>query len=194
MLFPNHMPFQYFLFDTYPGYFLQILPFAVFAGLTYAILKFRRDRTTPLRRKICSVLFVCYLTELIGLALALDLVWNLWYRILYRRPSGESIRFFSGAFNFVPDFFRHMRRDETIGNILAFIPFGVLYPLSKDGVTWKRTVFTGFLCSAGIEILQPIVGRAFDVNDLILNTSGALISASVFYALSGFLKKDASAS
>ncbi|MBQ6206515.1 MAG: hypothetical protein IJK52_05490 [Oscillospiraceae bacterium] len=37
-------------------------------------------------------------------------------------------------------------------------------------------------------------GRAFDVNDLILNTSGALISSSVFYALSGFLKKSASAS
>ena len=83
-----------------------------------------------------------------------------------------------------------MRRDETVANMITFFPFGILYPLSRDGVTWKQTVFAGFLCSLAIEILQPVAGRAFDVNDIILNTSGVLISASVFYVLSGLLRTE----
>ena len=32
MYFPSDMNFQYFFFDTYPGYFLQALPVALIAG------------------------------------------------------------------------------------------------------------------------------------------------------------------
>ena len=36
MYFPSNMTFQYFFFDTYPGYFLQALPIALIAGIIYA--------------------------------------------------------------------------------------------------------------------------------------------------------------
>ena len=189
MLFSNHMPFQYFFFDTYPGYFLQILPIAVLTGIVYAVVKFRHDQETPLYRKISAVLFVCYLAGLICLVLAFDLIWNMWYRLLYHMEIHTERRLFGGVFNFIPDFFLHWKRKETIGNILAFFPFGILYPLAKSGRTWKQTVIAGFLCSLTIEILQPVVGRAFDINDIILNTLGVLISVSAFYAISELLKK-----
>ncbi len=43
MYFPEGMTFQYFFFDTYPGYFLQALPIALAAG---AIFMLRRTGRT----------------------------------------------------------------------------------------------------------------------------------------------------
>ena len=42
MYFPDNMTWQYFFLDTYPGYFLQLLPLALLAGAVYAALRFRR--------------------------------------------------------------------------------------------------------------------------------------------------------
>ena len=39
MYFPSDMTFQYFFFDTYPGYFLQVLPIALIVGIIYGVIK-----------------------------------------------------------------------------------------------------------------------------------------------------------
>lgn len=44
--------------------------------------------------------------------------------------SGNSINWFNGDFNFTLDFINRVN-GETIGNILMFLPFGILYPLSQ---------------------------------------------------------------
>ena len=41
----------------------------------------------------------------------------------------------------------------------------------------------GFLLTASIEILQPFFDRSFDVNDIILNTIGTFISATLFFVI-----------
>ena len=41
---------QYFFFDTYIGYFLQVLPAALLAGLLWGIRRFARDRSSPVSR------------------------------------------------------------------------------------------------------------------------------------------------
>ena len=61
-----------------------------------------------------------------------------------------------------------------------FLPFGILYPLSQKGTTWKKCVVRGLACVAAIEVLQPVFGRAFDVNDIVLNTLGIVVSATLF--------------
>ena len=180
MYFPSNMNFQYFFFDTYPGYLLQVIPLALIVGALYWIIKLRRDKKMPLRRKICSFLLVCYMTALAELVLAIKVIGALWYRIFYHMASGIVIRPFAWDINLVPDFFRHLD-GETIGNFVLFLPFGILYPLSKENATLRRTVLVGFLFSLVIEILQPFFGRAFDINDLILNTLGVFVSAGVFY-------------
>jgi len=45
--------------------------------------------------------------------------------------------------------------------------FGILYPLSQKEYTWKNCVIKGLVAVAVIEGLQPIFGRAFDMNDII---------------------------
>ena len=44
MYFPADMNFQYFFFDTYIGYFLQALPFALAAGGIYGLVQIPRNR------------------------------------------------------------------------------------------------------------------------------------------------------
>lgn len=64
------------------------------------------------------------------------------------------------------------------GNILLGVPFGVLLP-----VAWPRARGLLRICAltalvmALVEIMQGVFvqGRAFDIDDVILNTSGALI-------------------
>ncbi len=182
MYFPENMNFQYFFFDTYPGYFLQVLPFALIACLLYGAHKYRTAPNIPAVEKVCSGLFVCYITGLVSLTIFIHIIGDIWYFLLYHGPSGYNHQWFTFNFYLIPDFFRHFDA-ECLGNILMYLPFGVLYPLSKSSRTWGRTLTAGFLTSLTIELIQPIFGRSFDINDIILNTLGVLVSASVFFLL-----------
>ena len=51
MYFPEDMTFQYFFFDTYIGYFLQALPFALLVGAICGIIRYRISKETPISRK-----------------------------------------------------------------------------------------------------------------------------------------------
>ncbi len=182
MYFPEDMNFQYFFFDTYIGYFLQALPIALIVGAIYGIIRFRKDKTTSVGRKIFSCAFVCYITGLACLVIGLDLMGIFYHNLFYPFDSGREIRWFGGAIDLVPDFFHHIN-GEVIGNFLMFLPFGILYPLSQKNPTWKKSVVAGILTVITIEVLQPIFGRAFDINDIILNSLGVIISTSVFMGI-----------
>ena len=176
------MTFQEFIFNTYPGYLIQALPLSLISGAIYGIVKYRHDSTTALYRKIGGVLFVMYITALVEMVLALGIIRNIWYLILYHRWEGIGISFLNFNYNFIPDFFMNFDR-ENLGNIIAFIPFGLLYPLANKKATWISTFGTGTLTSVLIEVIQPFLGRSFDVNDIILNAFGVFISCSVFYII-----------
>jgi glycopeptide antibiotics resistance protein len=92
--------------------------------------------------------------------------------------------------------------DNLLGNILAFIPMGLLVPAIWPQLRhlWKTLLF-GMLFSFGIELTQlsfSILGlmfRSADIDDIILNTVGA-IAGYGFFVLAGrimhfraFLKK-----
>ena len=59
MYFPDNMTWQYFFFDTYPGYFLQLLPLALLAGAVYAAVRLRREGRREMKRIHPAALFVC---------------------------------------------------------------------------------------------------------------------------------------
>jgi glycopeptide antibiotics resistance protein len=71
--------------------------------------------------------------------------------------------------------------ENILGNIILFIPLGVLLPLISIRYRsfWKVTII-GLLCSAFIETIQWIsryydVYRTTDIDDVILNTLGTMI-------------------
>lgn len=182
MYFPKDMTFQYFFFDTYIGYFLQALPIALLGSIIYTSIKFRNDKTTPTSKKIFFCIFICYIIGLICLVVGLDLMNIIWYKLIYHRDSGHSLSLFNGDFNFTLNFINNID-GETIGNFLMFLPFGILYPLSQKELTWKNIFFKGIMFVLIIEILQPCFGRAFDINDIILNSLGILVSTSLFMGI-----------
>lgn len=103
-------------------------------------------------------------------------------------PSGRGFYWFNFEYDFVPDFF-HNFGSENLGNILMFLPFGILYPIFNECATWKQTVVIGFSVFVVIELLQPIFGRNFDMNDIILNGLGVMISTVVYFALRAMLQR-----
>lgn len=176
------MPFSYFFFDTYPGYFLQALPIALLAGLLCGVRRFTRDKAAPAARKVFAALFVSYITGLLCLTLFLHLIGGLWYFLLYHQPSGRTYRWFAGNFDLVPDFFVRFSR-ENLGNLLMYLPFGLLHPLSRARPDWRDTLGAGLLLILAVELAQPIFGRSFDANDVILDFAGVLLSTGLFFLI-----------
>ena len=97
-------------------------------------------------------------------------------------------RWFTFVYDFQVTFFQDFSA-ENLGNILLFLPFGVLYPLFRRGSTWKRTLLMGVLTSLLIENIQPLMDRSFDLNDVVLNAVGVAVSTCLFYTLRHLLGK-----
>jgi glycopeptide antibiotics resistance protein len=80
--------------------------------------------------------------------------------------------------------FRHGGRDlivNFVGNIVALIPLGILIPSARRGPTraW-HVAMVAMLFSGGIEVTQYASGRRTgDVDDVILNTLGALLGYAI---------------
>ena len=55
-----------------------------------------------------------------------------------------------------------------------FLPFGFFPALVWRESAWTRALLTGFCVTGFIECWQLLVGRAFDIDDLWLNTLGAM--------------------
>lgn len=79
---------------------------------------------------------------------------------------------------------------NMLGNILWFVPFGILFPLcgrKKRG--FFLTVLCGALCSLAIEALQLVFSTGIsDIDDIIFNTVGTAIGALLCTAARGILK------
>ena len=76
---------------------------------------------------------------------------------------------------------------NIVGNVVAFMPFGFILPEVWDQLNrWYTIMFLGFLFSLCIEFAQLIghVG-SFDVDDLLLNTIGALLGYFAFVLAKG---------
>jgi glycopeptide antibiotics resistance protein len=77
------------------------------------------------------------------------------------------------------------------GNIIGFIPLGILLPLVFPFVkNWRRLMGFVFCISLLFETAQLVTGvGVFDVDDLILNTTGGIIGY-ILYAVAMRLMKD----
>ena len=181
---------SYFFFDSSFGYILQILPVVLLSGIVFLFIRklWKRKRNqleSNVLRECILVAFVCYLTGLIALIETPNNLWgSIWYRIIYGHPSGTSIHLFSGSWNFAPTIIKYLSGEWSggswvnfmfLGNILLFVPMGVFLPIIWKTITFKRIIGIGFLISIILEIIQPVLGRSFDVDDLIMNTLGTII-------------------
>jgi glycopeptide antibiotics resistance protein len=71
---------------------------------------------------------------------------------------------------------------NLLGNILGFVPFGILVPmLFRQLANLKSILLAALLLSLALEIIQLIlVLGSFDVDDLLLNTIGAAVGYYIY--------------
>jgi len=85
-------------------------------------------------------------------------------------PSGVPLNFPRFTFSWLYDF----------GNIAAFIPFGILFPLLNQ-VDYKKFIGWFIIVILGLETIQSLAYLGtFDVNDVISNSIGATIGYVVY--------------
>ena len=79
---------------------------------------------------------------------------------------------------------------NLFGNVLIFVPFGFMEPLASKKRSFWATLVDGCLVSLSVEIFQFItkVGR-FDVDDLMLNTTGVALGYVCFLVWNAIRRK-----
>ena len=162
------------------GQFLEVLPVALLAGVLYCIY----SRIAKKTLKIRCFLFVCYVTGLAALILVPVNFWSSIWFYLHNGYSGGSMgHLFSWEFNFVPTAWRILAGEMTlgpwvikmlVGNFLMFVPLGIFLPLIFPEMNRKNSVLLAAAVPFAVEVLQPVIGRSFDVDDVILNALGIL--------------------
>ena len=170
------------------GLFLQVVPIACLVGVIYAAYRCIRIKKQQLSVKwgieILRWLFVCYLTGLINLTLVPSNLWSHIWALIYVGYSGTQIELFNGTFNFTPTIFKIISGELTfgswvktmlVGNFLMFVPMGLFLPFVSTKINGKSILKIAVIIPIAVEIIQPIVGRSFDVDDLILNFIGIVV-------------------
>lgn len=98
--------------------------------------------------------------------------------------------------NFIP--FKEMLRynigsrlfvKNVLGNMLMFLPYGffVSYYL-KNEKSWLTLILT-LIASFAIELVQMVIGRVFDIDDILLNLLGGYLGFLIYYWLGKLYNK-----
>lgn len=79
----------------------------------------------------------------------------------------------------------------SLGNLIAFVPFGILIPMIFD-IKYPKFIFTFLLLILLSEVLQMVTYRgSFDIEDIIVNSIGATIGF-ISYKVSNKFKSESS--
>ncbi len=163
---------------------LAALPFvAAWRLLRRPALAARGERTTRCH-EVGLLLFVLFLAGLASLTVVPVLAY-----------SGEVVSL-TGRLNLVPfkviaDTWSAVFVDGNVnyflinflGNMVMFMPLGFFPALLWRGVGWRQVLLIGFGSSLFIEVVQLPFDRGSDVDDLWLNTLGALLGLAVCWLL-----------
>lgn len=122
--------------------------------------------------------FILY-DELLKLGFLIYII-SLFYVVTFQDVSWSTSNFIPFKEMFRYRIFSTMFFKNVIGNMIMFMPYGffISYILKLDK---KKIVFIlSILVSLTIETTQLVIGRVFDVDDIILNVLGGLIGYFIY--------------
>ena len=182
-------------------YVIQMLPCALAgAGLFFALLPLRRRRLaglglrSPAPREGALLIFVLFCAGLAALTVFPAGFWNLahWQSAL----RGETPLFppvdwviQRQTLQLIPfqEIWRAFRGPWVmflmLANIGIFFPVGFFPALLWRGWRWWKVLLLGLLTSCAIECIQFFIGRSTDIDDVILNTTGAVLGFGLYALL-----------
>ena len=179
--------------------FIQVIPITLLVGLLYIIFRFLKLKKSNgdinYKKESLYLIFVCYIVGLFNLVLVPRNFWDIiWYNIFYNFNENPFAGIFDFSYNFIPTIYKIIIGEYTldswgkamiVGNFLMFIPMGIMLPLVFKNINKKNIFVIAILITLSIEILQPIVGRSFDIDDIIMNFIGSIIG---YLAVTIFIK------
>ncbi len=137
-----------------------------------------KHKKIEIYKEIINLVFITYIILLFSLVTATD--------------------FSSFGNNFIPfkEIFRYKMTSKlfyrnVVGNMILFIPFGyfVSYYCKTKNISYS--LILSLLISTTIESIQMLLGRCFDVDDIILNVLGGIIGY-IIYVLGELIFKKTS--
>ena len=169
--------------------FIQVIPITLLVGLLYIIFRFlklkKNNSDINYKKEILYLIFVCYIVGLFNLVLVPRNFWNtIWHNIFYNLNENPFEGIFDFSYNFIPTIYKIIIGEYTldswgkvmiVGNFLMFIPMGILLSLYFENVNKKNIFKYAVLIPLAIEVLQLVVGRSFDIDDLVMNFLGIVI-------------------
>lgn len=191
-------------------YVVQMVPMCLLALVVFLIVKPARlgrlkahGLVSGTLREITLCLFLLFCAGLAALTLFPANIWS--YVISFGRGWYDGASFFSfyptweqtmNGLDYLPNMltpFQEIRRAlghmsywglfMLLGNIIMFMPIGFFPALLWRKWRWWKSLLTGFCSSTVIEFIQFFIGRSTDIDDVILNTAGALAGFWVFCLL-----------
>lgn len=191
-------------------YVTQMIPLGLSALVILMLLRpMRKKRLSQMNlvssawRETALVLFVVFCAGLASLTLFPANIWS--YVISFGQGWNDGVSFFSfypsweetaSQFAYLPNMLtpfeeisRALNRRSywllfmLLGNIIMFMPLGFFPALLWRRWKWWKSLLAGFCTSVSIEFIQFFIGRSTDIDDVILNTTGALVGFWIFCLL-----------
>ena len=130
----------------------------------------------------------CFYEEMFKLAFMIYII-GLFYLVTFQDVSWSTSNFIPFKEIFRYNIFSSMFFKNVIGNMIIFIPYGffVSYFLKLDRT--KLVIFLSLVTSITIEITQLIIGRVFDVDDILLNVLGGIVGYLLYKLIKGIKDK-----
>ena len=73
---------------------------------------------------------------------------------------------------------------NVLGNMIMFLPFGLFISYYLQNKKPHLTIVLATIASFSIEFVQLLIGRVFDIDDIILNIMGGYLGYLIYYVLS----------
>ena len=132
--------------------------------ITYVV---KYDKHIVFYKDILALMFIIYILCLFHVVTFQDVSWSSSNFI----PFKEMLRY---------RIFSNLFFKNVVGNMIMFLPYGFFtsYFLKLDRK--KAIIYLSLLVSCTIEFTQLLIGRVFDVDDIILNVLGGLFGYFIY--------------
>lgn len=118
----------------------------------------------------------------------LTLSFMLYILVLFQLVTSQDLNSYMGRNNFIPfqEIFRYsigsrLFFKNIIGNVLLFVPYGFFASFYLKLKKPIKVLLISFIASLSIESTQFMIGRVFDVDDILLNIVGGLLGFTIYY-------------
>lgn len=154
---------------------------AVLLRITYLVVNKKKFILHDELLKLCFIIYILCLFYVVTFQ---DVSWSSHNYI----PFKEIFRYDFGSALFFKNIF---------GNLLLFLPYGIIIKKYIKVDKISVVLLLAFITSLSIEVVQFLIGRVFDVDDVILNVIGCLLGYIIYTLfvklndkLPSFFKKD----